>query len=160
MRPPVLCLLSCAALSALAAACDDIPPTGSKLVSGVPPLHDAGNGEDEDASQPLYDAGWAARDASAPIDANMAACSGCVCPPETAFCFAGTTPRASGPEGGAPACSVSTSSPPQVGCNALPAVCSADPTCACIIDTLQPLYACYLNCQDTQDGFLVYCPVP
>jgi hypothetical protein len=142
----------------VAVGCSDrIQPSGSTLVKDVPPPPPPP--PDEDASGPGYDAG--ARDGYVPVDANYGACAGCVCAPETSYCFAGATPRADALDAAPPpVCTTASGSPPQVGCNTVPAACAAKPTCACIIDTLQPLYRCYLNCRDDGDQKLVYCPNP
>ena len=151
--------LALAATASVAACGDKVQPTGSKLVTDVPPLPPPST--EDDASAPVFEAGASdgALDAYLRVDANLGACSGCVCSPDTSYCFAGATPRAP-TDGGPTACTVSTSATPEVGCNTLPSACTQKPTCACIIDTLQPLYRCYLNCQTSGDGFLVYCPNP
>jgi hypothetical protein len=154
---PLVCAI---AMLAFAACADRIQPAGSTLVKDVPPPPPPP--DDQDADQPPpYDAGIP--DGYTPVDANYKACAGCVCAPSSSYCFAGASPRApgdAGGDGGPVTCTTASSSPPQVGCNTIPSACTATPNCACIIDFLQPLYRCYLNCRNDGDGMLVYCPTP
>jgi hypothetical protein len=110
--------------------------------------------------------------------APLTACNGCTCSGDTHFCFGGGTPRGlAGPgdggtdeptdasvdagDGGLPLCPVpSNPATVQVGCNALPAACAADPTCACVLTAIQPAFRCYLVCQNTSGLPQVYCPAP
>ncbi len=168
-RAMVACAFGSLLFFAMLGACDNIQPASSKLLTDVPPLPPPPPADD--AQPPVYDAGIpdGAGDALyTRADANLGACNTCVCAKDTSFCFGGATLRA--PVGGAgtdagdagdagPAiCPTASSASPAVGCNTLPAACAAKPTCACIIDALQPLYRCYLNCADNGSEWLVYCP--
>ncbi len=159
------------AASAVGACSDRVQPTGSRLVVDAPPP--VPPAPRDDAQPPSYDAGAPDGDASlyARGDAaNLSACKGCVCAKDVSFCFAGATlafPRvgagADAGDAGDPGpqiCATASAPPAVVGCNTLPAACAAKPSCACIIDTLQPAYRCYLNCADDGTEWLVYCPNP
>jgi hypothetical protein len=150
-------VLGAIALVIAAACADRVQPVGSNPVTNAPP---APPPSDQDAAPAPDDAG-SSLDAYPSVDANLHACAGCTCAPETSYCFAGASPRApadAGADAAPGVCATASGSPPQVGCNAIPAACTATPTCACIIDVLQPLYRCYLNCSTNGDGMLVYCP--
>jgi hypothetical protein len=112
-------------------------------------------------------------DAVAEYAPALDTCAACTCDPATNFCFAGgmhaRSPFASmdasdeGGEGGdaaaaTPACPLVSGSTVQVGCNALPPACAASPTCACVLDAIQPQFSCYLVCSPDPGYFRVYCP--
>jgi hypothetical protein len=163
-REIAACAVAVLVVVGVAAACDDIPPDRSKLVTDVPPPNSATAGDD--AQPPAYEASVPDGGDAAPYTgAVLTACDTCVCAKDTSYCFAGATLRA--PMGGAgkdagdagpPICTTSSGASATIGCTTLPAACAAKPTCACIIDALQPLYRCYLNCADDGSKWLVYCP--
>ena len=154
------------AVGTIGACGDDIQPTGSRLIVDAPPPTPPPPGDD--AQPPVYEASIpdGADDALyTRVDANLGACDSCICAKDTSFCFGGATLRA--PMGGAgtdagdagpSVCPTASGATATIGCNTVPAACAAKPTCACIIDTLQPLYRCYLNCADDGSKFIVYCP--
>ena len=113
----------------------------------APPHDDAGPTE---GGSPLYDASGVP-DGYAPY----AVCKQCACPAGE-FCLggiAGMTSLATCP-------SVPNATTLKVGCNAIPAACTAQPDCACLLQTLQSKFACYGVCSDLVGGLTVYCPVP
>jgi hypothetical protein len=151
-------------LSGVLGACDSIPPAGSTLITDVPPEPPP---PPDDATPPPFEAGpidSGPTDALyTVVDADLSACATCDCSPQTSFCFAGASPREpvdAGPDAGPGPCSVNPGPTPAIGCNALPAACTATPSCGCILSVLQPQYRCYLNCRTDGSGFLVYCPHP
>jgi hypothetical protein len=105
-------------------------------------------------------------------------CGSCSCDPTKNYCFSGGTPRAlslvpihtlSGgfgePDGAAeanapppPPCAVLEAGSTSNGCTPLPAPCTNTPTCACVLNALQPLYSCYLVCSPSPGFLEVYCP--
>jgi hypothetical protein len=106
-------------------------------------------------------------------------CASCTCSSAKNYCFAGgalKTARtivpshilASGfgePDGAAeanapppPACPILAAGSTSNGCIPLPSACEATPTCACVLNALQPMYACYLDCALGMDSLEVYCP--
>lgn len=111
-------------------------------------------------------------DAYAAGDVNLRACNGCICSPSTSFCFAGGSTRdpvitegrdggdAGDAEAGPPMCPIVDAGVAAIGCNALPAACAKDRSCACILAALEPRFRCYLVCEETGGGPLVYCPHP
>ena len=137
------------------ACADKVQPAGSTLIKDAPPP--SPSAPPDDAQPPAYDAGVIGDTPYTKADADLGACSSCVCSPSTSFCFAGATLRAAMDSGGPVPCTVASGATPQVGCNSLPAACAAKPSCECIIAALQPMYACYLNCQ-AGSSWLVYCP--
>ncbi len=169
LRAFVACALgSVVALGATFSCGDRIQPTGSSLVVDVPPPVPK---PVDDARPPDYDAGISDGSDASPYtraDADLKACDTCVCAKDTSFCFGGATLAApviiagadagDGGDAGPAICPTASGAAAQVGCNTLPPACAAKPTCACIIDTLQPLYRCYLNCADDGSKWLVYCP--
>ncbi len=139
-------------VASLAGGCDDVYP-GSTPIPRVDGSAAATPGPDLPS-----DAGTdAPGDAAQTTDANLMACEGCICSADTNFCFGGA--RGRDPKT-PPQCDVGDGSTPKAGCNRIPPACAAKPTCACIINDLQPGYGCYLVCRDTAAGFLVYCPTP
>lgn len=57
-----------------------------------------------------------------------------------------------------PPCSMLAAGSTTPGCTSLPAACSANPTCACLLMALQPLYdSCYLVCTPSPGYIEVYC---
>jgi hypothetical protein len=160
MKPQVVLVLLPLGAMTFAAACDKVQPAGSTLVKDVPPAPPEPPADD--GGQPLLD-GPIYGDAPVytPFDADLGACSSCACAQGTSFCFGGGStkaPTGDGGDAGPKPCTTASTAIPEVGCNTLPAACAAKPTCACIIDTLQPSFRCYLNCQDDGKQFLVYCP--
>lgn len=163
-------------IGSIGACSDKVQPTGSRLVTDVPPPAPPAP---DDAQPPSYEASVPdGSDDGSPYtraDADLSACDGCECAKDTSYCFAGATLRApivrgggagtdGGGDGGGDAgpttCPTSSGATAKLGCTTLPAECAAKPTCACIIDTLQPFYRCYLNCADDGAKWLVYCPSP
>lgn len=147
------------AVAVVAGACGDkVQPAGSTLITDAPPP--APSAPPDDAQPPVFDAGTiddAPYDVYAKSDADLGACSSCICSTSTSYCFGGGTLRAAMDSGGPVPCTVASGTAPQVGCNNLPAACAAKPSCECVIAALQPLVACYLNCQ-AGSSWLVYCP--
>jgi hypothetical protein len=98
---------------------------------------------------------------------GISACDTCTCSAAQGYCFGGATARLgrvtpdarsdAGGDGGLPACVLSSSASPTVGCNALPGGCT---DCACLAETLQPAFACYLVCAFDGKQMTVYCPNP
>jgi hypothetical protein len=100
-------------------------------------------------------------------------CGSCSCDPTKNYCMSGGTRvkgRTSYPYGGfgepdgAPTgpppapCKVLDAGAQGNGCIPLPAACATTPTCDCLVNTLQPMYACYLVCSPTPGFLEVYCP--
>lgn len=122
-----------------------------------------------DGEAPIYDGSLADGAAYQPLSA----CSGCTCSADSHYCFGGGRARAAptpqardasaedGGDASLPACPLPASaSTIQVGCNDLPAECAATPRCACVLNAIQPHFACYLVCQPGGDQLRVYCPSP
>jgi hypothetical protein len=119
---------------------------------------------------PSLDASVADASPAYPADAPdgyapLSACADCACSPTGHYCFGGGSPRgalaSSAPAGDAalPACTPADPGGTQPGCYAVPAACTASPTCECILTALQPRLACYLVCEPG-DPVRVYCPTP
>ena len=106
-------------------------------------------------------------DAPAASYPGIAECGGCACPPATAYCFGGATPRQdpmtvtpfaaadAGLDAGLPLCPMVA--PGALGCTPLPAGAT---DCASLISGLQPSYACYLVCAFDGKQMTAYCPSP
>jgi hypothetical protein len=168
--------IASAAVAATAAACDSIQPGSSSVERSVPARPPA-DGDDASATA---DSASRYADGFSPGEINLRACDGCRCSRATSYCFGGPgTERVPSADGGGVEpvndaadvdaevdagpvlCPVAAnaSGAPSLGCNALPAACAAKPTCACVVQALQPGFSCYLVCDET-NGFLIYCPTP
>jgi hypothetical protein len=96
----------------------------------------------------------------------LAQCAACECSAKKGFCFAGGVhfsnppPSEAGASDAEAACSMVGGGSAGVvnGCNALPSACTANPTCACVLDAIQTQFACYLVCSPDDGYLLVYCP--
>lgn len=93
-----------------------------------------------------------ASDAYAPI----AACTRCACP-SGSYCMAGgsgqTAISCGNAEGG------SGGDVPGVGCEPLPAACTNEPDCVCLLKSVASMLSCVPVCVEVS-GFAVYCPTP
>jgi hypothetical protein len=95
-----------------------------------------------------------------------ACASTCTCNQAAAYCFLGVSGynATGGGTGDAalPACPVSDAGATATGCDPLPAACAQMPTCACVINALQPgitqQYHCVLDCTPDPGFIAVYCP--
>jgi hypothetical protein len=143
------------------AACDD---DSRPLVKGVDEVIDATSAaaplpapeypdaSSDDAAFGVYDDG-AAYNSKVYAYSPLAACQQCGCEAGT-FCFGGGTGHTTfsgtcAAPGGAL----------DIGCQALPPSCAAQPTCDCVFDALRSQVPCYLVCSGTTD-LTVYCPSP
>lgn len=179
---PLACASALTCALALVAACSD---TKSATGQGDNVIDDTRNQPRPPANpDPPVDASV---DTGPLYDANgnykpLTACSDCACTPDTHFCFGGGASRSLSPQiadagaassdagdggdGGLAACPLPGSAGGgeagtiQVGCNNLPAECAATPTCACVLNAIQPHFQCYLVCHDPGASLLVYCPSP
>jgi hypothetical protein len=162
----------------VAMGCDSVQPGSSSLERGVPPSTLAGG---DDAAGPTADAATRYPDGASPGEIDLGACSGCVCSAAGSYCFGGPgtarVPAADAGlashdggdadagdaeadgDAGPPVCPIAQGGAPALGCNRLPPPCVSKPTCACVVQALQPSFHCYLVCDETR-GFLVYCPTP
>src|ERR1700722_13792334 len=102
---------------------------------------------------PMYDVGTGYAPA-------LDTCGSCSCDMTKSFCFAGGTHGITPTDAPPPACTLVDASTVQIGCNPLPASCTANPTCDCIEDAIQTQFGCYLVCTPDPGYFLVYCPSP
>jgi hypothetical protein len=158
VRAPLVVLFIAAAV-AVGGACSN--PTKPPNAPGDDLVNDT-NEEEAGPPQPNQPVDAAPMDSSPPVSADasyvpmLMACASCNCSMTTGFCFAGGT-HMLGPSD-APACMMVAGPAIGVGCNALPAACAANPTCACVIDAIQPQFNCYLVCTPDPGYFLVYCP--
>jgi hypothetical protein len=179
--------VSAALLLSLAAACsngtppavhpgDDITDNTNEGDTGIPatPPPSGDSGMDDSS---LYD--------DSGFQPMLGACSTCSCSTKKGFCFGGGVTFHSPPlplgghsdagdGGGAgdasedtgpaacPMVSAGTNDAGQtkieIGCNTLPAACAATPTCGCVLEAIQPQFACYLVCTPDDGYLLVYCP--
>jgi hypothetical protein len=94
------------------------------------------------------------------VQSPMNACAACACGKTVGYCLEnGTTNRVTGlPEAGK--CALADAAAPAVGCNPLPADCLAHPTCACILNGVQPPLGCYPECTNSGAYFDVFCNNP
>jgi hypothetical protein len=153
-------LLGAAALGA-AAACTDDTSGGQKSPGDDPIYLDSSAQTPMDNGDDSGDDGFFARvDSYAPPDGYVPFdwCTQCACPSGT-YCFGGGsgytnfsgdchTTAAALEEGGALA----------IGCYPFPSVCANEPSCECLIETVQPYLPCYPVCSITTN--IVYCPNP
>jgi len=93
------------------------------------------------------------------VQSPQTACSSCTCGEKRGFCLEnGVTPTVTAaPEAGV--CALASPTSLAVGCNPLPDSCPV-PSCACIINAIQPPLGCYPQCTDSEGFFDVYCNNP
>ena len=163
--------LAVAPVAVLSAGCTDASRTdapGNVVVDDTrdqprPPANPDPPSSGSDAA--VADAG-PAYPADAPDGyAPLSACGECACAAPGNYCFGGGSPRtarassAPADDAALPACTLADPGGTQPGCYAVPAACTATPTCACVLNALQPRLACYLVCA-AGDPMRVYCPSP
>ncbi len=95
------------------------------------------------------------------VQSPQAACASCTCNKKIGYCLENgssatvtAAPYANG------ACAVAPASMPSVGCNPLPAACTANPSCGCILDNVQLPSGCYAQCSNSAGYYDLYCPTP
>jgi hypothetical protein len=88
--------------------------------------------------------------------APLAACEQCACP-SGSYCVGGGT----GVTVSSATCAQSADGGGAVGvgCAQLPAACTNEPDCPCVLQALRGQVSCQLVCVETA-GFAVYCPTP
>jgi hypothetical protein len=161
-----------AASMGMALACSD---SAQPLGTGDKFINDTAGQDAYSASVPVTSDAGSDADAYGPA---LNTCASCSCDPTRNYCFSGGTPRAlssvpvhilSGgfgePDGAAqanipppPPCPILDAGTMSNGCTPLPQACEATPTCACVLNALQPLYVCYLVCSPSPGFLEVYCP--
>jgi len=96
----------------------------------------------------------------ADVGSPATACASCTCSQTTSFCIEnGLTTTVSGAAAGGQ-CPMAPAGKLQIGCNPIPAACAANPTCGCLLDSVQPPVSCYPECTSTLGYFDVFCNVP
>ncbi len=160
--------LAVLALAVAMHACNDTSPPsnpGNTLVDNSHQDAIAQVTQDVAAPATTYDGGLDALGAStayADVVSPQVACSTCTCDPRIAFCLEnGTSLKVTAPPVDA-ACGYAPTNQLQVGCNILPPACAANPTCQCILDSVQPPLPCYPECTDPKalGYFDVFCSHP
>jgi hypothetical protein len=159
------------------AACNDAPPApsgpGNVLVddsmqdavaqltqeSGAPDVMYAPQGIG-DAGDGGYGLDGTASTGYADVQSPQTACSSCKCDRRVGYCLENGTTVTFGAPPIDGFCALAKTPTPAVGCNALPAACAANPTCACILDAVQPPLGCYPECTTGGGFFDVFCPKP
>ena len=96
----------------------------------------------------------------ADVQSPGSACSSCSCDKRVGYCLENGTSLTSTAAPIKGFCGLAKTTAPAVGCNALPAACAANPTCACILDAVQPPLPCYPECTTGGGFFDVFCPTP
>jgi hypothetical protein len=94
----------------------------------------------------------------ADVQSPMTACSSCMCSEKAGYCLENGTSATFTSKVIGGYCSLSPTL--AVGCNVLPAACAAKPTCACILDNVQPPLQCYPECTESGGYFDVFCNIP
>jgi hypothetical protein len=93
------------------------------------------------------------------VQSPQSACSSCKCDMRVGYCLEngpGLTASTAAPVSGF--CGLASTL--SIGCNALPAACASSPTCACVLDAVQPPLGCYPECT-TSSGYIdVFCQNP
>jgi len=109
---------------------------------------------------PSLDVAATGRTGYADVQSPQAACSSCTCSDKVGFCLEnGVTATVQGAGSGGQ-CPMAAAGAISIGCNPLPASCAANPTCACILDAVQPPATCYPECTTGNGYFDVFCAHP
>jgi hypothetical protein len=94
------------------------------------------------------------------VSSPMTACSSCKCDMRVGYCLENGSSTAFTSTVVAGYCSLADTTTPAVGCNPLPAACKANPTCACVLDAVQPPLPCYPECTSDNGYIDVFCHTP